>query len=186
MTKSRRAARSSQTSAAAPAPGTRLSAGGAFLLNASFVAGLLVISQLPVLDQRPVVSASIAGAALFLLAWSALLFGVLRRGQRWGSKSCCAGSTTCRRASKARSSCIGATTGARSITPRRSLPRSCCLPTASTACSRGRTVAHSRSASARFQSSSASRCSSGSRPIAVFLGMHLLFTDPATSPRANQ
>jgi hypothetical protein len=65
----------------APTFSTRLSAGRAFLLNASFVAALLVLSQLPLLDQRPVVSASIVGAALVLLAWSALLFGVLRRGQ---------------------------------------------------------------------------------------------------------
>jgi hypothetical protein len=41
----------------------------------------VVLSQLPVLDQRPVVSASILGAAGVLLAWSVLLFGVLRRGQ---------------------------------------------------------------------------------------------------------
>jgi hypothetical protein len=74
MTKSRRAA--------APAAGTRLSAGGAFALNAGFVAGLLVLSQLSLLQQRPAVRASIVGAALFLLAWSVLLFGVLRRGQK--------------------------------------------------------------------------------------------------------
>jgi hypothetical protein len=69
--------------ATAPAPtfNTRLSARGAFLLNAAFVGGLLVLSQLPLLDQRPVVRASIVGAAVILLAWSALLFGVLRRGQ---------------------------------------------------------------------------------------------------------
>src|SRR6185436_18174450 len=66
---------------AAPATGTRLSAGGAFLLNACFVAALLVLSQLPLLQQRPVVRTSIAAAALFLLAWSGLLFGILRRGQ---------------------------------------------------------------------------------------------------------
>ena len=66
---------------AAPTFNTRLSAGRAFLLNAAFVVGLLVLSQLPLLDQRPVVRASIVGAALVLLAWSALLFGVLRRGQ---------------------------------------------------------------------------------------------------------
>ena len=65
----------------APVFSTRLSAGGAFLLNAGFVAALLALSQLPVLDQRPVVRASMVGAALVLLAWSALLFGVLRRGQ---------------------------------------------------------------------------------------------------------
>jgi len=74
--------------AAAPpsAPGlrtfnTRLSARGAFLVSAAFVAGLVVLSQLPVLDQRPVVRVSIVGAAAALLAWSMLLFGVLRRGQ---------------------------------------------------------------------------------------------------------
>ena len=65
----------------APAFSTRLSASGAFFLGAAFVGGLLVLSQLSVLDQRPVVRASIVGAALLLLAWSALLFGVLRRGQ---------------------------------------------------------------------------------------------------------
>jgi hypothetical protein len=71
--------------AKAPAPAqaaTRLSAGGAFALNAAFVAALLVLSQLSVLQQRPVVRSSIVGAALFLLAWSGLLFGVLRRGQK--------------------------------------------------------------------------------------------------------
>jgi hypothetical protein len=71
---------------AAPAPvaptfSTRLSARGAFLVNAAFVFGLLVLSQLPLLDERPVVRASIVGAAVVLLAWSALLFGVVRRGQ---------------------------------------------------------------------------------------------------------
>jgi hypothetical protein len=43
---------------------------------------LLVLSQLSVLQQRPTVRASIVAAALFLLAWSGLLFGVLRRGQK--------------------------------------------------------------------------------------------------------
>ena len=71
-----------RTPAAAPAAGTRLSAGGAFVLNAGFVAGLLVLSQLSLLQQRPTVRASIVAAALFLLAWSGLLFGVLRRGQK--------------------------------------------------------------------------------------------------------
>jgi hypothetical protein len=68
--------------AAAPTFSTRLSARNAFFLNAAFVGGLLVLSQLSVLDARPVVRASIVGAALVLLAWSALLFGVLRRGQQ--------------------------------------------------------------------------------------------------------
>ena len=77
---------SAVTASAGPAPvaptfSTRLSARGAFLVNAAFVVGLLVLSQLPLLDARPVVRASIVGAALVLLAWSALLFGVLRRGQ---------------------------------------------------------------------------------------------------------
>jgi hypothetical protein len=73
--------------AAAPAPpaaaalNTRLSARGAFLVNAAFVASLLVMSQLPLLADRPVVRTSIIGAAAVLLAWSTLLFGVLRRGQ---------------------------------------------------------------------------------------------------------
>ena len=52
--------------AAAPLVSTQLSARGAFLLNAAFVVALLVLSQLPVLDQRPVVSASIVGAAVAL------------------------------------------------------------------------------------------------------------------------
>lgn len=59
----------------------RISAGRASLLNASFIAALLVLSQLPLLDDRPMVRTSIVGAALFLLAWNVLLFGVLRRGQ---------------------------------------------------------------------------------------------------------
>jgi hypothetical protein len=63
-------------------PPARLSAGGAFALNACFVAGLLVLSQLSVLQARPIVRASIVAAALFLLAWSTLLFGVLRRRQK--------------------------------------------------------------------------------------------------------
>ena len=62
--------------------GTRLSAGGAFALNACFVVGLLVLSELSVLEQRPTVRASLVFAALFLLAWSGVLFGVLRRGQK--------------------------------------------------------------------------------------------------------
>jgi hypothetical protein len=67
--------------AAAPPYTTRLSARSAFLVTAAFIAGLIVLSQLPLLDARPVVRASIVGAAAVLLAWSALLFGVLRRGQ---------------------------------------------------------------------------------------------------------
>src|SRR6202008_2188837 len=53
----------------------------AFLANPAFVVGLLVLSQLPLLEARPVVRVSIVGAAAVLLAWSLLLFGVLRRGQ---------------------------------------------------------------------------------------------------------
>ena len=67
--------------AAAPPYTTRLSARSAFLVTAAFIAGLILLSQLPVLDARPVVRTSIVGAAAVLLAWSALLFGVLRRGQ---------------------------------------------------------------------------------------------------------
>jgi hypothetical protein len=83
MAKPRRAV----TAPAGPAAGpptvsTRLSAGGAFLLNGSFIAGLLALSQLPVLQARPVVRASIVAAAVVLLAWSALLFGVLLRGRQ--------------------------------------------------------------------------------------------------------
>jgi hypothetical protein len=44
--------------------------------------GLLIFGQLSLLDQRPTVRVSIASAALFLLAWSVLLFGVLRRDRR--------------------------------------------------------------------------------------------------------
>ncbi len=82
MKRSRGSATSARTPAAAPAAGTSLSAGGAFVINACFVAGLLVLSQLPLLQQRPAVRASIAAAALCLLAWSTLLFGVLRRGHK--------------------------------------------------------------------------------------------------------
>jgi hypothetical protein len=83
MTKSRRAVKVPVASAVgAPGLRTRLSAGGAFLLNVWFVVGLLVLSQLPVLGSRPVVRISIVGAAMVLLTWSALLFGVLRRGQK--------------------------------------------------------------------------------------------------------
>src|SRR5690242_362080 len=83
MAKSNAAVQASAGPAAqAPVFTTEISARGAFFLNAAFVFALLVLSQLPVLDQRPVVRASIAGAALLLLAWSALLFGVLRRGQK--------------------------------------------------------------------------------------------------------
>ena len=67
---------------AAPPTGIRLSAGRAFALNGGFVAALLVLSQLPLLQQRPTVRASMVAAALCLLAWSALLFGVLRRRQK--------------------------------------------------------------------------------------------------------
>ena len=81
-------ARNVTTAPAVPAAGaptftfsTRLSARDAFLVNAAFVVGMLVLSQLPLLEARPVVRASIVGAALALLACSALLFGVLRRGQ---------------------------------------------------------------------------------------------------------
>jgi hypothetical protein len=65
----------------APAFSTRLSARDAFLINGAFVVALLTLSQLPLLDGRPVVRASIMGAAAVLLVWSVLLFGVLRRGQ---------------------------------------------------------------------------------------------------------
>jgi hypothetical protein len=82
MKRSRGAPTSRRTPAAAPAAGTRLSAGGAFALNACFVAGLLVLSLLSLLQQRPAVRASVVAAALFLLAWSGLLFGVVRRGQK--------------------------------------------------------------------------------------------------------
>jgi hypothetical protein len=60
---------------------TRLSARDAFLVNGAFVAALLILSQLPLFDARGVVRASIVGAAVLLLTWSAFLFGVLRRGQ---------------------------------------------------------------------------------------------------------
>src|SRR5262245_60731852 len=81
MTKSRKAATPARH-LAAPAAGTRLSAGGAFALNACFAGGMLVLSQLSLLQQRPMVRTSIVAAALFLLAWSGLLFGILRRRQK--------------------------------------------------------------------------------------------------------
>lgn len=82
MAKSSRAAKvPAAPVSATPGFSTQLSGGRAFLLNLAFVAGLLVLSQLPMLGSRPVVRSSIVGAALMLLAWSALLFGVLRRGQ---------------------------------------------------------------------------------------------------------
>src|SRR5690606_30065968 len=65
-----------------PVVSTRtLSSRGAFALNACFVAGMLVLSQLPLVADRPVVRSATVAAALVLLAWSALLFFVLRRGQ---------------------------------------------------------------------------------------------------------
>ena len=67
---------------ASPAYSVRISARNAFLLNAAFVVALFVLSQLPVLDSRPDVRTSIVEAAAVLLAWSALLFGVLLRGQQ--------------------------------------------------------------------------------------------------------
>ena len=81
-----RESRSAATIPASPAPpapalSVQLSARGAFLLNAAFIAGLLALSQLPLLQPRPVVRASIFFAAVALLVWSALLFGVLRRGR---------------------------------------------------------------------------------------------------------
>jgi hypothetical protein len=74
-------AAAASSAAVASTSSMRLSARNAFLVNAAFVAGLVLLSQLPLLDQRPVVRSSILGAAAVLLAWSALLFGVLRRGQ---------------------------------------------------------------------------------------------------------
>ena len=67
--------------AARPSFSINVSARGAFLLNGAFVLSLVVLSQLPLLDDRPVVSGSILGAAGVLLAWSVLLFGLLRRGE---------------------------------------------------------------------------------------------------------
>jgi hypothetical protein len=60
----------------------KLSAGSAFALNACFAGGLFLLSQFALLQDRPMVRGSMAGAALFLFAWSVLLFGVLRRGQK--------------------------------------------------------------------------------------------------------
>jgi hypothetical protein len=82
MARTRRTATPARTPAAAPVAETRISAARAFLLNGCFVAGLLLLSQLPLLQQRTVVRASVVAAALFLLAWSGLLFGVLRRRQK--------------------------------------------------------------------------------------------------------
>ncbi|HET9271890.1 MAG TPA: hypothetical protein VFO31_27115 [Vicinamibacterales bacterium] len=77
-----RAKRAAPPAAPAATFSTKLSAGRAFLLNGVFLVGLMVLSQRDVLQERPVVRASIFAAALILLAWSALLFGVLRRGQK--------------------------------------------------------------------------------------------------------
>ncbi|HEU4686975.1 MAG TPA: hypothetical protein VFS23_01365, partial [Vicinamibacterales bacterium] len=66
MTKSRRTVTTARATTVAPTAGSRLSAAGAFGLNACFVAGLLVLSQLSLLAQRPTVRASVIGAALFL------------------------------------------------------------------------------------------------------------------------
>jgi hypothetical protein len=61
---------------------TKLSAGGAFALNACFVAGLLVLSQLSLLQQRATMRTSIVVAALLLLAWS-----VVAAARRWSSSA---------------------------------------------------------------------------------------------------
>src|SRR5215471_21086280 len=83
MPRAQRAATSKRIPASARAEaGISIPAGRAFLLNACFVAGLLVLSQLSLLQERPVVRGSLVAVALILLAWSALLFGVLRRGQQ--------------------------------------------------------------------------------------------------------
>ena len=82
MKRSRRAVTPGRTPATAPADGIGLSAGSAFVLHAGFAVGLLVLSQLSLLEQRPIVRTSVIAAALFLFAWSTLLFGVLRRGQK--------------------------------------------------------------------------------------------------------
>ena len=76
MTKSRKAAMPPRTLAA----DTKLSAGGAFALNACFVAGLLVLSQLSSLQQRATVRTSIIVAALLLLAWAD--YELLLRGSK--------------------------------------------------------------------------------------------------------
>ena len=118
MKKSRSAATSARTRASANAEaGTRLSAGSAFLLNACFVAGLLVLSQLPVLQPRATVRASLVFAALFLLAWSGVLFGLLRRGQKVALEIVPRRQHYLQACQQGAVSCIGATTGARSITP---------------------------------------------------------------------
>ena len=91
---------------AIPAPSfafrTLLSARSAFLLNSAFVFGLVLLSQLPLLDDRPLVRASMLGAAGVLLAWSVLLFGVLRRGEKVKLEWCCSASIIYKRFSRAR------------------------------------------------------------------------------------
>jgi len=47
---------------------TRLSARDAFLVNGAFVVAMLVLSQLPLLDARPVVRVSLVGAARSITA----------------------------------------------------------------------------------------------------------------------
>jgi hypothetical protein len=63
------------------------------------------VTQLVAAAQKTV-RASVVAAALFLLAWSGLLFGVLRRGQKVALEIVPRRSTTCRPVSKARSSCF--------------------------------------------------------------------------------
>ena len=153
MTRSRKAGTSVRTPAPAEAKaGIRLSGRGAFLLNACFVAGLLALSQLSLLQQRPTVRASVVAAALFLLAWSGLLFGVLRRGQK------VALDIVLRRQHYLQACLQGALILYWGYYWREVyhaaplIAASSCLPTASTACSRGRTAAPSCSASARSPS----------------------------------
>ena len=119
MKRSRGAATSARTPATTPVAGTRLSAGRAFALNACFVAGLLVLSQLSLLQQRPTVRASIVTAALLLLAWSGLLFAVLRRGQKVALEIVVRRQDYLQACQQGAVILYWATTGARSITPRR-------------------------------------------------------------------
>ena len=165
MAKSSRAAKvPAAPVSATPGFSTQLSGGRAFLLNLAFVAGLLVLSQLPLLQPRPVVRASIVGAALVLLAWSALLFGVLRRGQKVTLD------VVLRRQHYLQACQQGALHPLLGLLLARGLSRGAADPRAAPVCLRLRqpvvvdAPAHvSFSASARSPSFSASRCSSGSR-----------------------
>jgi hypothetical protein len=178
----------------APTYSTRLSAGGAFALNGLFVAALLALSQVGVLQDRPVVRTSIIGAALVLLAWSAVLFGVLRRGRKVTLdvvlrrqhylQACLQGSLILywgyywREVYHAAPLIVAQLLFAYGFDSLLYLfgvtPMTMAAVVTAFACS---AVYYAATGIYFFSDSHV--------PIAVFLGMHLLFTDPATSPRTE-